>query len=151
MSRLKIAYFIDAVIAAALIVVIPFLLKNTFEPENSLAFYLVAKITLGVLFLSAIAYGFVGKAANGTNTTLVAVASVLQLVPLGIRYLVLSNVKHADIYVIVITAVIVIAYIGLAFGLSYQDKKMIAREEKAEGREIPVAPESVTLAKPEEK
>ena len=135
MSRLKIAYLLDAAIAIALVIIIPLLLDNTFAPANSLAYYLVAKIILGVIFLAAIAYGLLGKGANGSNTTIVAVATAYQLVPLLVRFLVLSKIPHADIIVVVTIAILTIAFIGLAFGLSYQDSKMIAREEKA-GNEI---------------
>ena len=48
MSRLKIAYLLDAAIAIALVIIIPLLLDNTFAPANSLAYYLVAKIILAV-------------------------------------------------------------------------------------------------------
>ena len=151
MSRLKIAYLLDAAIAVALVIIIPLLLDNSFEPANSLAYYLVAKIILGVLFLGAIVYGLLGKAANGSNTTIVAVATAYQFVPLGVRFLVLSKVAHADIIVVVTIALLVIAFIGLAFGLSYQDSKMIAREETAAGKEIEVQEETVRLSKKEDK
>ena len=65
--------------------------------------------------------------------------------------LVLSKIQHADIIVVVIIAILTIAFIGLAFGLSYQDSKMIAREEVAAGKEIEVQEETVRLNKKEEK
>ena len=105
MSRLKIAYLLDAAIAIALVIIIPLLLDNTFAPANSLAYYLVAKIILGVIFLAAIAYGLLGKGANGSNTTIVAVATAYQLVPLLVRFLVLSKIPHADIIVVVTIAI----------------------------------------------
>lgn len=151
MSRLKIAYLLDAAIAIALVIIIPLLLDNTFAPANSLAYYLVAKIILGVIFLAAIAYGLLGKGANGSNTTIVAVATAYQLVPLLVRFLVLSKIPHVDIIVVVTIAILTIAFIGLAFGLSYQDSKMIAREEVAAGKEIEVQEETVHLNKKEEK
>lgn len=147
MSRLKIAYLIDAAIALLLVILIPCLLDNKFEPAGSLAYYLVAKIILALILVCALVYGFFGKAANGTNTTLIAVATIYQFIPLAIRYIVISGMKHFDILVIVSVAVLTMVFVGLAFGLSYQDAKMIAREEKAAPNEIPVAEEKVTLSR----
>ena len=145
MSRLKIAYLIDAALALVLIIVIPLLLDNNFEPANSLAYYLVAKICLGLVFVGGVIYGLFAKGANGTSTVLVGVATAYQFVPLLVRFLVLSAVKHADIIVLVTVIVLVMGYVALSFGLSYTDKKMIAREEKSAGEEIAIQEEKVSL------
>ena len=50
-----------------------------------------------------------------------------------------------------IASMLIAIGIGLAFGLSYQDSKMIAREEVAAGKEIEVQEETVHLNKKEEK
>lgn len=148
MSRLKIAFLAIIAIVFGLVIGLPFLFSNNAELAtfgSGLALYIIFKVVMGLILVAAVVYALKAKGFNGTNTTLVLVALVYQLAPLGIRYFVLNVHQFMIGYALLILAVLLIGYVGLYFGLTYQDQKMIKGEEAAKGHEIPVEEEKVTL------
>ncbi len=140
MNRLKISFIIEALIVVILIIVIPFTQNNDFD-NGGMALYLTSKIVLGLVFLSSVCYGLLSKAKTGSATVIVGLGAILQFVPIAMRALAKANFDQKWLVAILILALCIMLFVGLIFGLSYQDKKMIERDKVSEGETIPVVEE----------
>ena len=140
MNRLKVGFLISILIVLITIIVIPFLMPNPFG-NSELACYIVAKVLLGITLLCSCCFIIMSKAENGSKTVIVGLSLFLQLVPLGLRYLLLSDNSSKFVWYTIILAVALIAYILIGLGLSFQNSKMEKRDGISAGNEIPVQEE----------
>ena len=140
MNRIKIGFLVSSLIVLATLIIVPFFLDNSFGSAE-LAWYIVAKVVLGITLIVSTVYAFLSNAKNGTSTVLCSLALGLQIVPLGLRYILLSNSDSKFVWYTLILALCLIVYIVLATGLSFQSNKMEKREEIAKGQEIEIQEE----------
>ena len=140
MNRLKVGFLISILIVLITIIVIPFLMPNGFG-NGELACYIIAKVLLGATLICSLCFALLSNSENGSKTVIVGLSLGLQLVPLGLRFLLLSNNQNKYVWFTVILAVSAIAYILVTLGLSFQNTKMAKRDEIALGNEIPVQSE----------
>lgn len=140
MKRLQVGFIIEALIVLALIIIIPFTFKNEFTNEG-LALYITSKVIFGILFIAGVCYGLLSKAKTGSSAMLVGLASLYQLIPLGIRYIALANFDLKWLVGILIIAFALIVYVAFIFGFSAQDKLAKKREEVSEGKTIEIQEE----------
>lgn len=150
MNKLKIAFICEFLIILSVVIAVPFMLNNDFSLTEGIGYYIAAKVIIGLLLLASSGYAFFHSGPTGSNTVLVVTAALFQLIPMGIRYMLLALLPGADILSILITAATLLIYCGLFFGLAYMDKKMADRDIVSAGHEIPVTEEKVILNDEEE-
>lgn len=150
MNKLKIAFICEFLIILTVVIVVPFMVDNDFSLTKGIGYYVAAKVIIGLLLFASSGYAFFHSGPTGSNTVLVVTAALFQLIPMGIRYMLLAMVPFADIWSIVIIAAALLIYCGLFFGLAFMDKKMADRDIVSAGHEIPVTEEKVILNDKEE-
>ncbi len=140
MSRIKIGFIISSCLVLIAVCVVPFLLNNDFE-TGALVSYIIAKVLIVLLLVGAIAFTLVSPSFNGSKGSILIIALLFQLVPLGLRYLLLANFDSKYVWYVVILVVTLVAFVSISFGLSEQNKKMLKRDEESLGKEIAVQEE----------
>lgn len=150
MNKLKIAFICEFLIILSVVIAVPFMVNNDFSLTKGIGYYIAAKVIIGLLLFVSSGYAFFHSGPTGSNTVLVVTAALFQLIPMGIRYMLLALMPSADIWSIVIIAATLLIYCGLFFGLGYMDKKMADRDIVSAGHEIPVTEEKVILNDEEE-
>lgn len=148
MNKLKLCFLIEALIVLALIIILPFTQNNNFG-NNELITYITAKVVFGLAFIITVIYACTTNYKTGNNTVLVTVSTLVQLIPLGIRYILLGSSEQKYLFSILLIAIPVIIYVGLLFGLNVQSKKMDDREKISEVKDIEIKEEKVVLEKKE--
>lgn len=141
MSRLKIAFIINAVIVLIVSFVLIIAFNNSFPSNKALAAYIASKAIVTIVFVGVVVYAFTSKAKTGSSTTLVIAATVYQLLPLPIRFFVKSDVKNAAVYAWVISLVSLGLFVAFSLGLSSQDKLMLQQDDASHANEIKVVEE----------
>ncbi len=141
MSRLKIAFIINAVIVLIVSFVLIIAFNNSFPSNKALAAYIASKAIVTIVFVGVVVYAFTSKAKTGSSTTLVIAATVYQLLPLAIRFFVKSDVKNAAVYAWVISLVSLGLFVAFSLGLSSQDKLMLQQDDASHANEIKVVEE----------
>ena len=150
MNRLKVGFLISVLIVLITVIVVPFLMPNGFG-NAELACYIVAKVLLGATLICSLCFALLSNSNNGSKSVIVGLSLLLQLVPLGIRYLLLSNNQTKFVWFTLILAFSVIVYILISLGLSFQNVKMAKRDEIAQGNEIPLQQEKRLVTDEENK
>ena len=140
MNKLKVGFLISILIVLATIIIVPFLMPNPFG-SGEFACYLVGKLLLGITLICSLCFALLSNSQNGSKSVIVGLSLLLQLVPLGLRYLLLSNNQGKFAWFTVILAVSLIAYILVSLGLSFQNSKMAKRDEISLGNEIKIQEE----------
>lgn len=140
MTRGKVGFIIVSILVLVAVVLIPFLMKNDFG-NGELAAYLVAKIIIGILLIVSVIYALLSKSFTGTRGVILSMGFVFQIVPLFLRLILNTNSDSKYIWYVIILIAVLIAYIGLSFGLSGQSKAMDEREEIAKSNTIEVQEE----------
>ena len=118
----------------------PFLLDNSFK-DVELACYVIYKVTIGIVLLASLVFVLLSPSFNGSKTVIFGYSVLLQITPLGIRYLLLSDIGSKFIWYSIIFIVLLLIYVVLIFGLSAQNKKMNKRNEISKGNEIDIQSE----------
>lgn len=149
--KLKIAFLVAAIGVAGLAIGLPFGFDNSLFTDSMLGYYIAAKVVFFLTLIAAVVYSLLSKAPTGSGSWLAGIAFAFQLIPLGLRYLLLTGYGAAGTWCIVIMVLCVVAFVGLALGLSWQDSRMIKNDEESAGKTIPVEPEKVSLKGDEKK
>lgn len=145
MNYLKIAFVAIVMIVLGLVIGLPFTFDLSLLTDSSLTYYIISKVLFGVILIISAIYALLHKHPSGTSTVIFVLGLLYQLIPLGLRYLLLSGFVGAKTWAIIIMAFALIVYIGLILGLSYQDKKGAKAEETFKSKEIPVEEEKTIL------
>lgn len=140
MTRGKLGFIISSVLVLIATAIIPIFMNNDFG-GGELACYIIAKVLMGCALIVAIIYTLLSPSFNGSKGSILILAAVLQFVPLGLRYILLSSSGSKFIWYTVIFTIALVAFVSVSFGLSEQNKKMLERDEAAKGVEIEVKEE----------
>ena len=149
--KLRIAYLVFAIGVAGLAIGLPFSFDNSLFTDSMLGYYIASKVVFFLTLIAAVTYSLVSKAPTGSSSWLTGIAFAFQLVPLGLRYLLLTGYGAAGTWCIVIMVLCVLAFVGLALGLSWQDGKMVKNDDDSAGKTNAVEPEKVSLKEDEKK
>ena len=145
MNYLKIAFVAIVMIVLGLVIGLPFTFDLSLLTDSSLTYYIISKVLFGVILIISAIFALLHKHPSGTSTVIFVLGLLYQLIPLGLRYLLLTGFGGAKTWAIIIMAFALIVYIGLILGLSYQDKKGAKAEETFKSKEIPVEEEKTIL------
>ena len=140
MERGKVGFLICSCLALIAVCIIPIFMNNDFE-SGALVAYIIAKVLIAATLLAAIIYNLVSPSFNGSKGSILITAGLIQIVPLGLRYILKINGDSKYIWYIVVLVVTLVIFIGVSFGLSEQNKKMLKRDEISVGKEIEVKEE----------
>lgn len=148
MSKLKIAYIVDAIIALGLVIGLPFVFDNSFNNNQDLFItYIVCKTVFGLLFLIGLCFGLFNKSKTFSSTVVVTLASLMQLVPMGIRFLLIhASFLTSLISSITITSLCVLIFIPVWLGMWHADFAMNNRLSESKSSTIQVHEEKRTLS-----
>lgn len=140
MERGKIGFLISSCLVLIAVCIVPIFLNNDFE-TGALVSYIIAKVLIVGGLLGAIIFNLVSPSFNGSKGTILITAGVFQIVPLGLRYILLSSAEHKYVWYIIVLVVTLVFFVAISFGLSEQNKRMLKRDEISEGKEIEVKEE----------
>ena len=140
MERGKVGFLICSCLVLIAVCIIPIFMNNDFE-SGALVAYIIAKVLIAATLLAAIIYNLVSPSFNGSKGSILITAGLIQIVPLGLRYILKINGDSKYIWYIVVLVVTLVIFIGVSFGLSEQNKKMLKRDEISVGKEIEVKEE----------
>lgn len=148
MSKLKIAYIVDAIIALGLVIGLPFVFDNSFNNNQDLFItYIVCKTVFGLLFLIGLCFGLFNKSKTFSSTVVVTLASLMQLVPMGIRFLLIhASFLTSLISSITITSLCVLIFIPVWLGMCHADSAMKRRMNESKSSTVKVHEEKRTLS-----
>ena len=122
----------------ALVVILPFLLDNTFDNNNGyLTIYIVSKVVAIILLIVAFIYGIISKKANAVVVITMSTASIYQLIPLLIRFFLNSSHNPMVWSVITLIVSLIIALLILG-GTVISNDKMLESDKKYQGNTIPI-------------
>ncbi|MCR5349973.1 MAG: hypothetical protein K6E20_03175 [Acholeplasmatales bacterium] len=141
MNRLKIGFIVTSAIIVLIGLIITFSLNNNFPTSACKTVFVFTKVLVTVLFIVSVIYTLFSKAKTGSNITLLGLGILYQLLPLGIRFLVKSNVDNKVAYAWTIVLICLGIYVIFGTGLSLQDKFMRNKDDQTKSNEIPVQPE----------
>lgn len=89
--KLRIAYLVFAIGVAGLAIGLPFSFDNSLFTDSMLGYYIASKVVFFLPLIAAVTYSLVSKAPTGSSSWLTGIAFAFQLVPLGLRYLLLTG------------------------------------------------------------
>ena len=139
MKTYRIVSIIVCILTLGLIVGLPFAFKNEplTEAKTVFIFYLISKIVFGLLFLGVVIYGLVSEKARGSYYPIVALALIMQFVPLTMRtYISLTTFQLGMCLITLIVSLIICAVVvGVLPSIS---KRQLESEKKSAGKEIEV-------------
>ena len=122
----------------ALVVILPFLLDNTFDNNNGyLTIYIVSKVVAIILLIVAFIYSIISKKANAVVVITMSTASISQLIPLLIRFFLNSSHNPMVWSVITLIVSLIIALLILG-GTVISNDKMLESDKKYQGNTIPI-------------
>lgn len=140
MTRGKVGFLIISLLALIAVILIPIFMGVDFSGKD-LAAYIVAKVIIVGLLIASVCYTLLSPSLTGSRGIVLIMGFVFQIVPLGLRYILASSSDTKYVWYIVILVLVLITYVGLAFGLSAQNKRMNEREEISKPKEIEIQEE----------
>ena len=139
MKTYRIVSIIVCILTLGLIVGLPFAFKNEAltQANTVFVFYLISKITFGLLFIGVVIYGLVSVKARGSYYPMVGLALLMQLVPLAMRSYI--GFSFFQLGMCLITLILPLILCAVVIGvLPSVSKKQLESEQKSAGKEIEV-------------